>query len=65
MSTLPRTRRHHQLLRDAWLVAEAWAEANRPALRQALAASMSPAERRQLDQHAVRIQARRAIAFLN
>lgn len=60
-----RPRRHHQLLRDAWATAEAWVEANRPALRQALAASMSPAERRQFDHHAVRIQARRAVAFLN
>lgn len=55
MSTLTRTRRHHQLLREAWATAEAWVEANRPALRQALAASMSPAERRQFDHHAVRI----------
>lgn len=60
-----RTRRHHQLLREAWATAEAWADRNRVALRQALAATMSPAERRQFDRAAVRIQARRAVAFLN
>lgn len=64
MST-PRTRRHHQLLRGTWYALEAWAETNRAALRQALADAMTPAERRQFDRHAVRIQARRAVAFLN
>jgi hypothetical protein len=65
MSTLPRTRRHHCLLRHAWVVAEAWVEQNRVALRQALAESMSPADRVAFDRHAVRIQARRGCAFLN
>lgn len=64
MST-PRPRRHHQLLRAAWVSLDKWAERNRTAIRQALADTMSPLERRQFDRQAVRIQARRAVAFLN
>lgn len=61
----PRIRRHHELLRGNWAGLEAWAEANRPAIRQALADTLTPADRAQLDRHAVRIQARRAARFLN
>jgi len=61
----PRIRRHHELLRGNWAGLEAWAEINRPAIRQALADTITPAQQAQLDCCAVRIQAKRAVRFLN
>lgn len=63
--TAARTRRHHELLVSHHARANAWVESHRQELRQALAATMSPAERKRIAQLLPRVLARRATVFFN